>query len=197
MLPCAKKRRPGTHESDAGASTAPLQRKQRRGNCQAIEMGRAPAAKRGNTSRQPDPARVRKRDRAPAAKRGNYKQKNGASGRVRTTDTTIFNRVLYQLSYRGIHSAIGQNGPASGWKRPYGEARAVWQEGLAERRQTSISHPACRSPQRRFLLAGPTGRARRNHRQTTAPGHGRGSGWSRTACVRARAVCGKSGRGGC
>jgi hypothetical protein len=26
---------------------------------------------------------------------------NGASGRIRTTDTRIFNPLLYQLSYRG------------------------------------------------------------------------------------------------
>ena len=32
-------------------------------------------------------------------------KKSGASGRDRTTDTTIFSRMLYQLSYRGIAAA--------------------------------------------------------------------------------------------
>ena len=32
-------------------------------------------------------------------------RRNGASGRDRTTDTTIFSRMLYQLSYRGIAAA--------------------------------------------------------------------------------------------
>ena len=31
---------------------------------------------------------------------------NGAQGRVRTTDTTIFSRVLYQLSYLGIRADL-------------------------------------------------------------------------------------------
>jgi hypothetical protein len=31
-----------------------------------------------------------------------YINKNGAQGRGRTTDTTIFSRVLYQLSYLGM-----------------------------------------------------------------------------------------------
>jgi hypothetical protein len=30
------------------------------------------------------------------------KKGSGASGRIRTTDTRIFNPLLYQLSYRGI-----------------------------------------------------------------------------------------------
>ena len=39
-------------------------------------------------------------------------EESGASGRIRTTDTRIFNPLLYQLSYRGIcrcnlmHTAI-------------------------------------------------------------------------------------------
>ena len=32
---------------------------------------------------------------------------NGAQGRNRTTDTAIFNRMLYQLSYLGIVGAGG------------------------------------------------------------------------------------------
>ena len=31
--------------------------------------------------------------------------KNGAQGRNRTTDTRIFNPLLYQLSYLGIHGS--------------------------------------------------------------------------------------------
>ena len=33
----------------------------------------------------------------------NNSNKNGASGRNRTTDTQIFSLLLYQLSYRGIN----------------------------------------------------------------------------------------------
>ena len=32
-------------------------------------------------------------------------ERNGARGRIRTTDTAIFSRMLYQLSYPGISSA--------------------------------------------------------------------------------------------
>ncbi len=31
------------------------------------------------------------------------RQGNGAQGRSRTTDTAIFSRMLYQLSYLGLH----------------------------------------------------------------------------------------------
>lgn len=33
-------------------------------------------------------------------------EKNGAQGRIRTTDTRIFSPLLYQLSYLGILGAI-------------------------------------------------------------------------------------------
>ena len=38
---------------------------------------------------------------------------NGAQGRNRTTDTAIFSRMLYQLSYLGVLHERGQ-GPSSG-----------------------------------------------------------------------------------
>jgi hypothetical protein len=44
---------------------------------------------------------------------------SGASGRIRTTDTRIFNPLLYQLSYRG--TAEGQSHPRSG-APPIGKA---------------------------------------------------------------------------
>ena len=51
---------------------------------------------------------------------------NGARGRDRTTDTTIFSRMLYQLSYPGIAAATVISGPASDWSRAYGlAARAL------------------------------------------------------------------------
>ena len=31
-----------------------------------------------------------------------FREKGGARGRIRTTDTAIFSRLLYQLSYSGI-----------------------------------------------------------------------------------------------
>jgi hypothetical protein len=44
----------------------------------------------------------------------------------------IFSHVLYQLSYPGSAAAAvlasGDAGPASGWKRAYGEAGRAWQE---------------------------------------------------------------------
>ena len=40
-------------------------------------------------------------------------QANGAQGRNRTTDTAIFSRMLYQLSYLGVLQERGQS-PSSG-----------------------------------------------------------------------------------
>lgn len=59
---------------------------------------------------------------------------NGAQGRNRTTDTAIFSRMLYQLSYLGVLQERGQ-GPSSGrfivgWRRPVHPASP---EGLAGR----------------------------------------------------------------
>lgn len=51
---------------------------------------------------------------------------NGAQRQIRTADTTIFNRVLYQLSYPGT-SALAHHDTSAGWKRRYGEARRAWQ----------------------------------------------------------------------
>lgn len=34
------------------------------------------------------------------------KEKSGARGRIRTTDTAIFSRLLYQLSYSGIWACV-------------------------------------------------------------------------------------------
>lgn len=39
-----------------------------------------------------------------------YLKKSGARGRIRTTDTAIFSRLLYQLSYSGIW-ACAMRGP--------------------------------------------------------------------------------------
>ena len=43
-----------------------------------------------------------------------YREENGAQGRIRTTDTAIFSRVLYQLSYLGT--------PVSWKARIYGKS---------------------------------------------------------------------------
>ena len=40
---------------------------------------------------------------------------NGARGRDRTTDTAIFSRMLYQLSYPGRHSDAHSSGRSGGW----------------------------------------------------------------------------------
>lgn len=52
---------------------------------------------------------------------------NGASRWIRTTDTTIFNRVLYQLSYRGIRVTLAIETASDYRKRAYGEAARAWQ----------------------------------------------------------------------
>lgn len=52
---------------------------------------------------------------------------SGARGRNRTADTMIFSHVLYQLSYPGNAAATAFLGPASGWKRAYGEGARGWQ----------------------------------------------------------------------
>ena len=41
---------------------------------------------------------------------------NGARGRIRTADTAIFNRMLYQLSYPGIGFLAEAS---AGWRRAY------------------------------------------------------------------------------
>ena len=51
---------------------------------------------------------------------------SGAQRQIRTADTTIFNRVLYQLSYPGT-SALVRRDTRAGWKRRYGEAKRAWQ----------------------------------------------------------------------
>lgn len=51
---------------------------------------------------------------------------NGAQRQIRTADTTIFNRVLYQLSYPGTSALVHRN-TSAGWKRRYGEAKRAWQ----------------------------------------------------------------------
>ncbi len=55
---------------------------------------------------------------------------NGAQGRDRTTDTAIFNRMLYQLSYLGADT--GPTGPG------HGERRVI--EGRPHRVQNPIRH---------------------------------------------------------
>src|ERR1700740_778360 len=57
----------------------------------------------------------------------------GAQGRNRTTDTAIFSRMLYQLSYLGIpRGSQGANGPAvySGAKRACPPVRAGGKDGF-------------------------------------------------------------------
>ena len=52
---------------------------------------------------------------------------NGAQGRDRTTDTTIFNRMLYQLSYLGFHKREGPTRPANDWSAAYGAGEKALQ----------------------------------------------------------------------
>lgn len=51
----------------------------------------------------------------------------------------IFSHVLYQLSYPGSAAAAAPSGPASGWKRAYGEAGQDWQGGYAFPSSSSIA----------------------------------------------------------
>jgi hypothetical protein len=67
------------------------------------------------------------------------KEKGGASGRIRTTDTAIFSRMLYQLSYRGAHSAGGPMG-----RRAVGSAPMAKRAGLGKgANQSSSGRTTC------------------------------------------------------
>jgi hypothetical protein len=46
----------------------------------------------------------------PRRQRGTQAMSNGAQGRNRTTDTAIFSRMLYQLSYLGIRLPLQRAG---------------------------------------------------------------------------------------
>ena len=63
------------------------------------------------------PARSRKEDAVPGTnairpQSGSWRmyERSGAWGRIRTTDTRIFNPLLYQLSYLGAGPACGLTG---------------------------------------------------------------------------------------
>ena len=60
----------------------------------------------------------------------------------------IFSHVLYQLSYPGSAAAAVPNsmneGPASRWKRAYGEAALAWQVGI-NRLQAGLDRPVDRA----------------------------------------------------
>ena len=78
------------------------------------------------------------RDDRLRAVRADYGQRegDGAQGRDRTTDTAIFSRMLYQLSYLG-RSREGQKSPAS-------RRVIVGQDGAVYRPERKFSHSFCR-----------------------------------------------------
>ena len=83
----------------------------------------------GQVPRDYKEIRVRIRDETRSSSgSGSASRRYGAQGRNRTTDTMIFSHVLYQLSYPGSAAAAVHEGPASGWKRAYGEAGRAWQD---------------------------------------------------------------------
>ena len=79
-----------------------------------------------------------------------HRKRSGARGRNRTADTMIFSHVLYQLSYPGIAAAKVRpeaiRGPASEWKRAYGEAGRAWQAGFRSNcpKEVQAAIAACR-----------------------------------------------------
>ena len=80
-------------------------------------------------------------ERARTRKNGAGKT-NGAQGRNRTTDTAIFSRMLYQLSYLGISLAQG------GWERGFivRPGSAVYHAspyGFAWRSHAEVKGEAC------------------------------------------------------
>lgn len=116
------------------------------------------------------------------------KERGGASGRVRTTDTAIFSRMLYQLSYRGIYSACGL--PKKTGERL--ERRPMAKRARFGKGQFSPNPAARFRP--RFHLVWHGGRARHNHHQTIAPDHDRGNVQSRRGHAHRYAVSCKWGR---
>ena len=81
----------------------------------------------------------------------------------------------------GIAAAAVPTGPASDWKRAYGEAMTGWQapsDNIIGRRDPPAEQP---------------GRAACSRRRAISGGRGRGSGSSRTARARRRAACRRSG----
>ena len=62
---------------------------------------------------------------------------NGARGRDRTTDTAIFSRMLYQLSYPGTARGEGPGAPV------YSQAGGPCPPGFAGREPASLLQPNC------------------------------------------------------
>ena len=110
----------------------PSPRSQAIGRVAAMDMEDRPAgraegrlttgAERPLTLHSPAPAVVRdaapKAERRPEGRRSRCQATDfsGARGRIRTTDTRIFNPLLYQLSYPGLGPAIPFSGCASSTK---------------------------------------------------------------------------------
>jgi hypothetical protein len=78
--------------------------------------------------------------------------RNGARGRDRTTDTAIFSRMLYQLSYPGTARRGGQGAPVysqagqpcpPGFAGLSGIAQRATTDGYAGHGPTSCHQPNC------------------------------------------------------
>ena len=122
----------------------------------------------------------------------------GAQGRNRTTDTAIFSRMLYQLSYLGVlHRDRFAADPAV--RGRFLTARRVPVQPLLAQR-TPISHDACTEtafsrPRRCCRAAAPTARECDNAHLASAQGRYRRSAWSRRAGSAAPAACRRWDRG--
>ena len=104
--------------------------------------------------------------------------RNGARGRIRTTDTRIFNPLLYQLSYPGAPAAVRGTDRLALGSAPMAKRRALGKP---------LFNPLAGFHPRR------AGRAGHSHHPASARGRGRG----RTASRRGRVpVCGACGRSG-
>jgi hypothetical protein len=58
------------------------------------------------------------------------RRKNGAPGRIRTTDTRIFNPLLYQLSYRGAPTNVSGCAAYRGRYRPLSSPKQ-WADSIS------------------------------------------------------------------
>ena len=59
--------------------------------------------------------------------------RDGAQGRNRTTDTAIFSRMLYQLSYLGRHPDTRAKAGSEGWSERLWPSAAALARGFSSR----------------------------------------------------------------
>jgi hypothetical protein len=82
-----------------------------------------------------------------------FSKKNGAQSRDRTSDTAIFNRMLYQLSYLGFR--LSCQGRSSGERRLlYGLGGGLSTQSMAHRRKKCVGPERASSAQETVDVVG-------------------------------------------